>query len=151
MNVFCYWRLAFFLFQHLIFVSHCESTTVLDLKLMFINFCKMHMDNYRLKQWFLLPFLRIPSIERIFLEIFGKHVGIKLPDTSSKPTKHFFSKCEQRRRKLRICLHLLEKSFSENFIFCAVFNPSKINSGHTLLKTFNWFSLQINGLSSIRW
>ena len=29
------------------------------------------------------------------------------------------SKCDQIRRKLRICSHLLKKSFMENFIFCA--------------------------------
>ena len=34
--------------------------------------------------------------------------------------KDFFSKCDQIRRKLRIWSHLLEKSFMENFIFCAV-------------------------------
>ena len=34
--------------------------------------------------------------------------------------KDFFSKCDQIRRKLRIWLHLLKKSFMENFIFCAV-------------------------------
>ena len=34
--------------------------------------------------------------------------------------KDFFSKCEQIRRKLRICSHLLKKSLIENVIFCAV-------------------------------
>ena len=34
--------------------------------------------------------------------------------------KAFFSKCDQIRRKLRIWLHLLKKSYMENFIFCAV-------------------------------
>ena len=34
--------------------------------------------------------------------------------------KDFFSKCEQIRRKLRICSHLLKKSLMENFVFCAV-------------------------------
>ena len=32
----------------------------------------------------------------------------------------FFSKFEQIRKKLRICLHLLKKPFVENFNFCAV-------------------------------
>ena len=32
----------------------------------------------------------------------------------------FFSKCDQIRRKLRICSHLLKKSATENLIFCAV-------------------------------
>ena len=35
--------------------------------------------------------------------------------------KDFFSKCNQICRKLRIWLHLLKKSFMENFIFCAVY------------------------------
>ena len=34
--------------------------------------------------------------------------------------KDFFSKCEQIRKKLRICTHSLKKSLTENFIFCAV-------------------------------
>ena len=34
--------------------------------------------------------------------------------------KNLFSKCEQIRRKLWICSHLLKKSLTENFIFCAV-------------------------------
>ena len=34
--------------------------------------------------------------------------------------KDFFSKCEQISMKLRICSHLLRKSFMENFIFCSV-------------------------------
>ena len=34
--------------------------------------------------------------------------------------KHFFSKCDQIRRKLRIWLHLLKKFLMENFIFCTV-------------------------------
>ena len=34
--------------------------------------------------------------------------------------KHFFSKCDQMHRKLRICSHLLEKSLIENLGFCVV-------------------------------
>ena len=34
--------------------------------------------------------------------------------------KDFFSKCDQIRRKRRIWLHLLKKSFMENFVFCAL-------------------------------
>ena len=34
--------------------------------------------------------------------------------------KHFFSKCDQICRKLRVQSHLLKKSLMENFIFCAV-------------------------------
>ena len=36
------------------------------------------------------------------------------------PIKNFFSKQDQIRRKLRIWSHLLKKSLTENFIFCAV-------------------------------
>ena len=35
--------------------------------------------------------------------------------------KDFFSKCEQIRNFPRICLHLLEKSIVESFIFCTMF------------------------------
>ena len=34
--------------------------------------------------------------------------------------KDFYRKCEQIRRKLRICSHLLKKSIMENLMFCAV-------------------------------
>ena len=34
--------------------------------------------------------------------------------------KFFFSKCDQIRRKLRIWSHLMKKSSTENFIFCAM-------------------------------
>ena len=33
---------------------------------------------------------------------------------------HFFSKCDQIRRKLRIWSHLLKRSLMENFVFSAV-------------------------------
>ena len=39
--------------------------------------------------------------------------------------QNFFSKCDQIRKKLRICLHLLKKSLMENFVFCAVDNVIK--------------------------
>ena len=41
--------------------------------------------------------------------------------------KDFFSKCDQIRWKQRIWSHLLNKSLTENFIFCAVL--SVITSG----------------------
>ena len=34
--------------------------------------------------------------------------------------KDFFSKCDEIRRKIGICSHLLQKSLTENFIFRAV-------------------------------
>ena len=36
----------------------------------------------------------------------------------------FFSKCDQIRSFLRIWSHLLKKSLMENFIFCAVLEPT---------------------------
>ena len=36
------------------------------------------------------------------------------------PTEDFFSKCDQIRRKLRVCSCLIKNSLMENFIFCAV-------------------------------
>ena len=48
--------------------------------------------------------------------------------TTLRCTKDFFSKCEQIRRKLRICSHLLKKSLMENFMFCAVV-PNKRGGG----------------------
>ena len=33
------------------------------------------------------------------------------------PIKNFFSKCDQIRKNVRICSHLLKKSLMENFIF----------------------------------
>ena len=41
-------------------------------------------------------------------------------------TKHFFSKCEQIRRKLQIWSHLLKKSLVKNFIFCAVISTAPL-------------------------
>ena len=40
--------------------------------------------------------------------------------------KDFFSKCDQIRSKLRIWSHLLKKSLTENFIFCAVTTAQRI-------------------------
>ena len=40
--------------------------------------------------------------------------------------KHVLSKCDQIRSFLQIWSHLLKKSLTENFIFCAVRNVSKI-------------------------
>ena len=41
--------------------------------------------------------------------------------------KDFFSKCEPMRKKLRICLLLLKKSLTKNFIFLFSINPSASN------------------------
>ena len=38
--------------------------------------------------------------------------------------KDFYSQCDQIRRKLRIWSHLLKKSLTENFSFCAVLTLS---------------------------
>ena len=46
---------------------------------------------------------------------------VKKNDSTKKfYVKDFLSKCEEIRRKLRICSHLLKKSFTENLISCAV-------------------------------
>ena len=42
------------------------------------------------------------------------------------PINDFFSKYDQIRRELWIWSHLLEKSFMENFIFCAVISDKSI-------------------------
>ena len=34
--------------------------------------------------------------------------------------EYFFSKCKQARRKLQICSLLLNKSLTEDFVYCAV-------------------------------
>ena len=47
--------------------------------------------------------------------------------------KDFFSKCDQIRRKLQIWSHSLKKSFTENFIFCAVYSYDEFG-----MKTRYW-------------
>ena len=55
-----------------------------------------------------------------------KEVNVLVPSSNSHclkmkfSIKNFFSKCDQIRKKLRIWSHLLKKSLTENFIFCAV-------------------------------
>ena len=51
------------------------------------------------------------------------------------PIRDFFSKCDQIYIKLRILSHLLKKSFTENFLFCAVYHCITRLSGATLVKT----------------
>ena len=48
------------------------------------------------------------------------HFAINTPQKMKFSIKDFFSKCEQIRRKLLICSHLLKKCLMENFFFCAV-------------------------------
>ena len=50
--------------------------------------------------------------------------------------KDFFRKCDQICRKLRIWLHLLKKSLTENFIFCVVWivSCSKKVAGEKIFK-----------------
>ena len=50
----------------------------------------------------------------------GCQSGICTAQKMKFSIKYFSGKCEQIRRKLRICSHLLEKYLMENFIFCAV-------------------------------
>ena len=55
------------------------------------------------------------------LESNGSHVTAQKMEFS---IKDFFSKCDQIRRKLRIWSQLMKKPLMENFIFCAVGQPS---------------------------
>ena len=48
--------------------------------------------------------------------------------------KSFFSKCDQICRKMRICSHLLKKSLTENFNFCAMFVDSYMDIPFTVYK-----------------
>ena len=63
------------------------------------------------------------------LLIYGDHCAMNLdkfhtPQKMKFAIKDFFSKCDQIRSFLRVWLHLLNTSFMENFIFCAVqFTP----------------------------
>ena len=54
--------------------------------------------------------------------------------------KHFFSKCDEIRRILRIWSHLLKKSLIENFIFCAV---DLLPLCLTLTDNFKWTTFRI--------
>ena len=52
----------------------------------------------------------------------GYHLICKT-DTAQKmkfSIKDYISKCDQIRKELRICSHLLKNSLTENFIFCIV-------------------------------
>ena len=60
--------------------------------------------------------------------------------------KHFFSKCDQIRRKLWIWSHLLKKSLTENFIFRAV----KLKGGPTPSKKICCISLNKNPLKMMK-
>ena len=54
----------------------------------------------------------------------------------------FFSKCDQIRKKLRICSHLLKKALIENFIFCAVQFTLYVQ-GHREQLTFFSYALHL--------
>ena len=51
--------------------------------------------------------------------------------------KNFFSKCDQIRSKLWIWPHLLKKSLTEKFIFCAVREKAPSNKTQALTKSKN--------------
>ena len=53
------------------------------------------------------------------------------------PIKDFFRKCDQIRRKLRICSHLLKKFLMKDFTFCVVYKMQILS----ILKIFNAFQL----------
>ena len=65
------------------------------------------------------------SYEQRFLRAISQFFEtVTLATTTEKmkfPIKDFFSKCDQIRRKLRIWLHLLKESLTENFIFSGVY------------------------------
>ena len=52
--------------------------------------------------------------------------------------KDFFSKCNQIRSFLRVWSHLLKKSLTENFIFCAVHGGRFIFIALCLCHQFPW-------------
>ena len=52
--------------------------------------------------------------------------------------KDFFSKCEQIRRKLRICSVLLKKSLIENFIICAMKSSAMTNKTFRIVSKFRF-------------
>ena len=56
-----------------------------------------------------------------------------LPKKMKFSIKDFFSKCDQIRRKLRICSHLLNKSLMKSFFFCALelFIDMKLTNNNT--------------------
>ena len=51
--------------------------------------------------------------------------------------QNFFNKCDQIRRFLWIWSHLLKKSSTENFIFCAVKNPQHVCLENVVPRLFN--------------
>ena len=65
------------------------------------------------------------SYEQRFLRAISQFFEtVTLATTTEKmkfPIKDFFSKCNQIRKKLRIWLHLLKESLTENFIFSGVY------------------------------
>ena len=65
------------------------------------------------------------SYEQRFLRAISQFFEtVTLATTTEKmkfPIKDFFSKCDQIRKKLRIWLHLLKESLTENFIFSGVY------------------------------
>ena len=65
--------------------------------------------------------------------------------------KHFFSKCDQIRRKLRIWSHLLKKSLMKNFIFYVVslYQFYKDLTRKTyIFEGYSWFNFTNLGLKT---
>ena len=92
------------------------------------------------------PWPKKPSILIIFLNLHVFQLSITVLKMKFS-IKNFFSKCDQIRRKLRIWSHLLKKSLTENFVFCAVIliNLAKFyqNVSDIFLNIFDWLLLKI--------
>ena len=85
-----------------VFASLCKFS-----KVFFCFFCRLSPGNLF---WIEVAFVNTTMNHLIFLNTAQK---------MKFSIKDFFSKYDQIRRKLRIWSHLLKKSLTENFIFCA--------------------------------
>ena len=64
--------------------------------------------------------------------------------------KGFFIKCDQIRRFLRICLHLLKKSLTENFISCEVIPAPLLCSMFVMFMSLLLYVLKFVNLHKIK-
>ena len=80
------------------------------------NFCRLYQRN---KSASIVKFRQASNLWKRVLEA-AKLAYATVAQKMKFSIKVLFSKCDQIRRKLRIWSHLLKKSLTENFIFCAV-------------------------------
>ena len=66
----------------------------------------------------------VMNIKKILYSLLSSLLAIKVARPLHKKMKDLFSKCDKIRSFLLIWSHLLKKSLTENFIFCAVDEPS---------------------------